>query len=402
MPEVDEAEDDKAAELEALLEQFREPDEAPRKTKNGPLWVVLAMIVATAGCWLALQATQGTILSAKAAPGAPVKPAKVKDRSDYYAKVAITDAKADYRERCKKGMTGRELRWIVEDFIQAGLAEGGLPAEVQDTAEILSQTAGWREWKGGENEDAPALAEKVSEVFKSKGLQLAGRQQRWYADALADGLRLDRAQRKETYQNGRKRVEELGANFPQAADTLEWAPTKAPETGETEELDGEAAEGSQASEGSPLLVPTRWLQDERSAPWEMCPLRPDQRAILSATESIAEDSQGAADAFLTPAPASPPSSPWYDPERVVIEGPEAMRAGTSVGRDPNELMPSPAAAIHHAVGVFPFTVDQDKRISEDDLPALLKSLHPAQFRMLLLLEPGMADTVSEELATQGE
>jgi hypothetical protein len=79
-----------------------------------------------------------------------------------------------------------------------------------------------------------------------------------------------------------------------------------------------------------------------------------------------------------------------------------MRTGTSGGRDPNELMPSPSAAIHHAVGVFPFTADQDKRIAEDDLPALLKSLHPAQFRMLLLLEPGMAETASEALATQGE
>jgi hypothetical protein len=401
VPEVDE-EDDKAAELEALLEQFREPEEAPRK-QSGPLWLVLAMVAAVAGCWLALRATEGTILNAKGASPGSMKPGKVKDRTAYYSGRENVDAEADYRERCKKGMTAREVRWIVEDFFQAGLAEGGLPAEVQDTAEILSQTAGWREWKGGENEDAPALAEKVSEVFKSKGLQLASRQQRWYADALADGLRLDRAQRKEAYQSGRKLVEELGANFPQPADTLEWVPTGPPEAGESEELDGEAGEVSPpASEGSPLLVPARWLQDERSAPWEMCPLRPDQRAILSATESIAEDSQGAGDAFLAPAPSSPPSSPWYNPERVVIEGPEAMRTGTSGGRDPNELMPSPSAAIHHAVGVFPFTADQDKRIAEDDLPALLKSLHPAQFRMLLLLEPGMAETASEALATQGE
>ena len=34
VPEVDEEEDDKAAELEALLEQFREPEEPPRR-KNG-------------------------------------------------------------------------------------------------------------------------------------------------------------------------------------------------------------------------------------------------------------------------------------------------------------------------------------------------------------------------------
>jgi hypothetical protein len=377
-------EDDKAAELEALLEQFREPEEEPRKRKTGPIWYFVALILAVAGCWMAVRATQGVLLDVTAMAAAPMKPTKVRDRSEYYAQRTVSDVQADYRERCKKGMTAKEVRWIVEDFIQIGLAEepGGLPGEVRAAEELLQQTAGWKEWEGADGNTPTALAERISGVLKSKGLQLAGRQQRWYVDALADGLRLDRAQRKQAYANGRQFVEDLGADFPGSEETL-----KLTRIGDG---DGEAAEGSEGvvvrsllDEGG-LLAPTQWLQDARCAPWELCDLRSDQRVIFNHTLRVepvkADEAGGGA------------GSSWYDPERELVEAPADARS----------LGPVPSAALHHAVGVFPFMADQDRGIAEGDLTGLLKSLHPAQFKMLLLTEPGMAAVADLALTEKGE
>ena len=344
MPGVDEEEqDDKAARLEALLEEFREPEEPPRKNKTGPIWYLVALILGLGGCWLALQATEGGVPDATATTAGPMKPAKVADRSAYYTKLTITDAEADYRERCKKGMTAKEVRWIAEDFVQADLADGtgGLPSQVREAEELLRQTAGWTEW--AEDGEPPSdLTEKVTASLKSKGLLLAARQQQWYVGALSDGLRLDRDQRKEAYESGRRFVEELGAGFPSPA-----------------EPDGEAEGGGPEEEppgiGDELLNPAQWLQNQRCAPWEMCDLRPDQRAIVEV----------------------------------------AGARGAAIRDDASQ-------PIRNAAVVFPFTEDQDKRIPEDDLSGLLGSLHPAQLKMLLLIEPGMATMALEALGKDSE
>ncbi|MCW1913341.1 hypothetical protein OJ996_07145 [Luteolibacter sp. GHJ8] len=341
LEEEQQQEDEKAAQLEALLEQFREPEEAPRK-KNGAIWLMLALIASLGGCWLAMLAAKGSLQTAKTGLGATMKPGKVKDRNEFYAKLRVVDVEADYRERCKKGMRAQEVRWILEDFIQAGLSEeaGGLPAEVKDAAEVVSQTSGWKEWQDGEAADPPELSDKAAEVLKEKGLQLARSQQRWYADALADGLRLDREQKKEAYQSGLKLVEKLSADFPQAEDALELA-----HTGESP-----AQEAADPAEESSLLTPILWLQDERSEPSQKCELRADQSAVLSTEQG----EQGAAE------------------------------------------------PIHEATGVFPFTADQAKEIPDGDVTGLVMSLHPAQLRMLLLTEPGMATTLGSAFEGKDE
>lgn len=341
LEEEQQQEDEKAAQLEALLEQFREPEEAPRK-KNGAIWLMLALTASLGGCWLVMLAAKGSLLTSKStAMGAPAKPSKVKDRSEFYAKLQVVDVEEDYRERCKKGMRAQEVRWILEDFTQAGLsAADGLPAEVREAAEVVSQTSGWQEWRDGDAGGPPALSDKAAEVLKEKGLQLARRQQRWYADALADGLRLDREQKKEAYQSGLKLVEQLAVDFPQTADALELAHTG--ESPPQEDVD--------PAKESSLLTPDLWLQDERSEPSQKCGLRADQTAVLSTEQGDQEA----------------------------------------------------AAPIQEATGVFPFIADQAKGIPDGDVTGLVMSLHPAQFRMLLLTEPGMAATLGSAFEGKDE
>lgn len=372
LEEEQQEEDEKAARLEALLEQFREPEDLPRAKNSGAVWLMMALIASVAGCWLALEAAKGNLPGAKTPAGAPLKPTKVKDRSEFYAKLRIADVEADYRARCKRGMRAQEVRWILEDFTQAGLTgdAGGLPAEVREAAEVVSQTNGWKEWRDSDTGNSPALSDRAAEVLKEKGLQLARRQQRWYAEALADGLRLDREQKLKAYRSGLELVEDLGADFPRAGEAVELADTgESPPPAE----EGRAEEGR--AEESSLLTPTLWLQDERSAPWQKCELRADQEAVVD----VARSSEGT-------------SSPWYDPERVLIESTEADPASNTV----------PVETIGAATGVFPLLAEQAQGISGKNLPELVMNLHPAQLRMLLLTRPEMTPALERALAEKDQ
>ena len=60
-PEQEEEPEDPAAaaDLEELLDQFREPEEALRRRAN-PLWFIAAILLSVLACWLALRASGGS------------------------------------------------------------------------------------------------------------------------------------------------------------------------------------------------------------------------------------------------------------------------------------------------------------------------------------------------------
>lgn len=379
VPEVDEEEDDKAAELEALLEQFREPEEPPRR-KNGVIWYGAALILAAGGCWLAVQATQGSILSMKSAVPAPVKPAKSKDRSAFYAARDSMDAEADYRERCKKGMTAKEVGWIVEDFQNEGLADGpgSLLAGVQ---EIFDFAGGWEEWTEGDEDKLP-ITEGIQTKLKELSLKLANRQQAWYCAALADGLRFTKEQKAEAWTNARNFVSDSSSDFLQYKEGL-----SAPHSGGTASggvfkgiTDGGVDARALAFPSSGLLIPGHWIRNERCAPWSLCDLNASQREIVGAK---ADRTVGD-----TPSGEGGNGPEWFRPEQTILVGGEEL---------------SLPEGVDEVGGILPLTGDQsfprdgDGNPIEKDMLAVAMKLHPAQLKLLLLLAPDRASLLQDHL-----
>lgn len=229
-PEQEEEPEEPAADadLEELLEQFREPEEAPRPRAN-PLWLVSAILLSVLACWLALRASGGgaedkpksTALAGAMLPG---KTSERLPRDEQ-----PVDVVEDYLARCKKGMTAQEVRWIVEDFQRAGL-------------------------------DAPSEGDRIE---KFVAVRLA--QHRWYLDLLADGLAMDAGQR-------RVASEKLWLLADEATQTI------------AKELTEHDASVGKLLEKQPriledLIDAEQWLEDERYAPWNLVDLSEAQLSL---------------------------------------------------------------------------------------------------------------------------
>lgn len=218
------------ADLEELLEQFREPGEPPRKRAN-PLWFVSAILLIVLACWLALRAGGGeTSDTPKSAALAGERlPGKVSQRTARAEEEKPVDVVEDYLARCKKGMTAREVRWIVEDFQRAGLG-------------------------------APSEGDRIE---KFVAVRLA--QHRWYLDLLADGLSLDAEQR-------RVASEKLWLLADEATQKI------AKELMEHDASVGRLLE-KQPEILKDLIDARQWLEDERYAPWSLVDLSEAQLSL---------------------------------------------------------------------------------------------------------------------------
>ena len=141
-PEQEEEPEDPAAgaDLEELLEQFREPEEAPRPRAN-PLWFIAAILLSVLACWLALRASGGSAEEKpeSAALAGAMLPGKTSERLP--GDEGPVDVVEDYLARCKKGMTAQEVRWIVEDFQRAGLDEEA--GSLSDSRRSCAASADW-------------------------------------------------------------------------------------------------------------------------------------------------------------------------------------------------------------------------------------------------------------------
>lgn len=364
MEEVDE-EEDKAAKLEALLEQFREPEE-PRK-KGNPVWLVLALLLSVGGCWLAMKATEGTILLSQAA--AVPKEAKATKSTERAArKIGPQFSVESYIERSRKGMTARQVRWIVEDFQKAGLDN----VQVEEAWKLVSdfqETASSERGPGWMNPELTHLA-------KNEALEIGWRQRSWYLGLLADGLSLDIWQKRQAKERCAVRLLETEVEFLK-------------EPGEEEE----PTQYHAIAEPPPyagLAEPALWLEDQELAPWKLVDLAEPQLRITWHD-------------FRQPeSPTAAEEEPWFDPaamEQLNLAMPgRPLASEFPAGTAPTE--------IEGAAAIFPFIPGQnfsrEGKHAAGTLEAEAMGCHPAQLKTLLLLRPELAGELMAELEESGE
>lgn len=255
-PEQEEEEPAADADLAELLEQFREPEEAPRPRAN-PLWFVSAILLSVLGIWLALRASGGEAEDKpeSAALAGAMLPGKTSERLPRGEETV--DVVEDYLARCKKGMTAQEVRWIVEDFQRAGLDwEGELATDLAQIFELLRNEGG-RPPRAQERERIESLAK-----------QLGHRQRKWFGDTLAAALKLDLKQEREMRQNLAAAMEK------------DWVELlRAREEGEAQE-----AEGQRNYFGHSIYYLgfiEDWIEKPEYAPWKLTSLTEAQLALTS-------------------------------------------------------------------------------------------------------------------------
>jgi hypothetical protein len=361
--------------LDELLEQFREPEEKPRrKAVPGSAWLMMALLLGLGGVWLAFLVVTGGPVEKTLGP--PLLPTKVSDRT--LREEPEVDVVEDYLARCKKGMTAQEVRWIVEDFEKAGLGEGpgSLAGEINAVFQPPADL-----WKQVEDETF-SLAPKTSALLERKGLKLARLQQKWYAAALADGLRLTRKQREELRESGARFLAQRGNDFMKLQDAARVHRGYAELPGNTvfHTLGGDF--GTELLFPlTRLLEPSYWLMNEECAPWEMVRLTESQLEVTRHTEvsevTLRIDEDEVNDLY--------PS--WMDflftrsPEEDEIDVPDG---------------------IVQVAAVFPFVHEQHFPENDDDLLAVAKVMHPAQLKILLLVRPDMATELEGALEKSNE
>ena len=355
-----EEEDDKAAALEALLEQFREPEE-PRKKAN-PLWIILSLMLAVAGCWLAMKATEGTIMLSKvtAAPQT-LKPAKVADRS--LAKNSPKFSVETYVERCRRGMTPQQVRWIVGDFQKAGLGDMRVE-KVWQLVNDFQEAAGSEKGPGWMDQDMPKLA-------KSEAMEIGWQQRAWYLDALADGLSLDVWQKRQAKERSAVHLLETEVEFMK------------------KQPDGALHPVSEAPPYAGLVDAARWLQNEEMAPWKLVDLTDEQLRIT--WHRLADPGEQGGEPVA-----------WFDPAAMKVLS--LADPGHPVPGDfPHGAAPK---EIEGAGALFPFIPAQDFSKRPKSGAGLLASevmaCHPAQLKTLLLLKPDLAAPLMDDLDASGD
>lgn len=343
-PEQEEEEPAADADLEELLEQFREPEEARRQRAN-PLWVVSGVLLTALAGWLALRASGGgvDVEERSVALAGAMLPGKTSER--FPSHDGPVDVVEDYLARCKKGMTAQEVRWIVEDFQRAGL-DLGMRA---------------------------VTPEEYSTQRKN--------QHAWYLDLLTDGLGLSGEQ-------VRAASVELDQLLAEALERFEK---------ELEDKASEVIESGGKSfriiESGPidrLVSAESWLYDDAYAPWELCDLSPEQEAVTRRSEVEQEEDQQADG----PEKDLTWTSTWADRETPfrssLAETREILLADGEFGE------------LATAGGIFP--LEEAQLFEGEELLRINDPtrLHPAQLKMLLLLEPGKAAGILQALDKLGE
>jgi len=348
---ADVEEDKPEPDLDELLELFREPEEEPRRPGiPGSVWMMLALILCMGGVWLALRVASGAVAAHAAA--APMKPGKASERKP----LGETDVVEDYTTRCQKGMTARQVRWIVEDFQKEGLDDG--PGSFRAIIEMILEPL---DIAGADEQELEELSidDETAAKLKTLGFEMAFRQQRWYADALADGLRLSSQQKLELKASGRRLVKDCEDDFLEINGAVAEAETEEPET-EAEEpeasyISGRVLDGLSGTDllfpRTGLLEPSYWLKQPTSAASERIDLTPGQLEIVHPEKGSA------------------------------VEIPDRLG-------DVEE--------------VLPLIAGQKFPADENDILGLAEAMHPAQLKVLLLLEPEIAGELMAALEESKE
>lgn len=372
--EVEEPEDPAAgADLEELLDQFREPEEAPRSRAN-PLWMISAILLSVLACWLALRASGGSaeVKPESAALAGAMLPGKTSERLP--SGEETVDVVEDYLARCKRGMTAQEVRWIVEDFQKAGLGEG--PGSLADELNaILSPLVDLNDTAKLDELQIPV---ETAALLELKGLKLARLQQQWYASALTDGLRLTPLQQEELALNRGRFVQERISGFLD----LEEAPWLANYGHLTipyffrDNLAGRSGIDVLFPETG-LLEPGYWIRGEEGAPWEMVQLTEEQQSLTRYLEVTSErQRRGAKD-----------------------QDKEDRRNWMELlsTRSEDELKLEIPQLVEDVGAVLRFTEDQKFPQDDENLLSVVQAMHPAQLKLFVLLNPDLAIELGDAL-----
>ncbi len=393
-PEPEEEEPAADADLEELLEQFREPEEVPRPRAN-PLWLISAILLSVLACWLALRAGGGGTdeQPESAALAGEMLPGKVSQRTARAEDEKPVDVVEDYLARCKKGMTAQEVRWIVEDFQRAGLGEGQ-GSVLTNTGRLVNDPSRVTEGK---------INTELAVQLRTASLECARNQREWYGNALADGLRLDAAQKKALKErlNAALAVDREQFENRVKAFALFVEGTASDGSGLTPEITekiGRLSGGEQVSHGFfegttylRFLETTSWLADERYAPWVVCDLSPEQEAVTRRSEfeeemHLHEEASAHQDLYDAPTwlvRGTPFRTSLTDKREIHIADGEFGELAAA-----GQIFPLEEAQL--------FEGEKFLRINDPT------RLHPAQLKMLLLLEPERAAEILQALEKAGE
>lgn len=256
-------------------------------------------------------------------------------------------------------MTSLEIRWLVEDFEEAGLGEG--QGSLMERMEgIIDEVPYWTPLSDGATEKLERLID-----------QLAARQRSWYCSALTDALRLDAKQ------------------FSDVKSKLTRIQQEERESLEQSRARGE--KGGIGITGNPLhdrlITPGEWLADERYSPWSLCELTRSQLRITRHGDVVSEQ----LNIISSESGAEPAIPSWFELR------PTAFATTASEGREAFDM----EAVKREAEAIFPL-IPAQVPANADGLVDLVKHLHPAQVKILLLLEPGLAGQLTEELEKSGE
>lgn len=315
-----------------------------KEIRNTLAYIVVATFVMITAVW---QAQVSAKRDLEARHRALPPPSKTK-RADRPVPQPFTgDVVADYVARCEKGMTDQEIGWILEDFKNAGLDI--LPAEGSPDTDLIS---------------------------------FHKRQNRWYRDSLADGLRLSTAQSADVDRN-------LARHLQVVSDVAMHVAT-----------DEEIEEMSELADDQISLLFRRWffssVKDGRDigiAPPGLFTPTPGQQDILdNSISKVQPDPFDNVPSISQPPPAD--------------SGRSTLKGKTAATYPIDEDYPIPAG-FGAADRSFPILKSQQtiasRRTDPDTAVRFIhnvRHLHPAQLKVLLLAEPEMAKKIQAALEAQ--
>lgn len=304
-------------------------------------WLIFAWFLMGTAIWQA----QVTVVREAAARQRTLPPpvrARHADRSTAFT----GDVEADYRARCAKGITDREIGWIVEDFQNAGLAE---PPPM----------------------DAPPV----------EFLNYRAAQQRWYHALLVDALRLS----PEQSARAAAKLRELFATAK--ADYERGEPP-----GEGTAEDPESIRTRQQR----LTTGTLWLMEEALMPWNLCQLTPAQEKLTWKDWILREREKS-----HLPRPTTPEFDPTNSVEEKmmrVLDADPLMAHMFQLGNLPILVTPGEAVFVDAILPLPRPLKFPDRAAAEFEIsPGDYHRFHPAQFKLALLFSPERARELREAI-----
>lgn len=331
------------------------------------------VLLGIAACFLGGAVWQGQVASARefAHRSRTLPPTAKTRRAVRPAPVPFTgDPVADYAARCEKGMTDQEILWILDDYKNAGLDLG-----IHDI-----------ELKSGPPPEDP---------YRPYHNTLRKAQDRWFLEALVDGLRLSPEQIAQTRSTFDRLFDQAKADLIQDQNAeLHGSPG-----------DGPISPYRGVDRLTKLISLDRYLNGGEHAPWIL--LSPQQekltwKHIISQLADRASRGQAAAAEKLVVS----------EPEFL---GAEPMNLNQGDPNVPGEYMFSniflpflkcqKLASGDDPFAKDPFTEDKDPPAEdklllaeyEDRLVANVRKFHPAQLKMCLLFDPEMTGRVQHAL-----